>query len=89
VASDEQSGALTQLSPLNAMLRHRTVGTGLVGAPACGDVMKLQIDVDENGARATSYAHTAPTHTPTESSGATAVAAPISTLCQLGIDPSL
>ncbi|XP_043653892.1 iron-sulfur cluster assembly scaffold protein IscU [Drosophila teissieri] len=26
-----------------------TVGTGLVGAPACGDVMKLQIKVDENG----------------------------------------
>lgn len=26
-----------------------TVGTGLVGAPACGDVMKLQINVDENG----------------------------------------
>jgi len=25
------------------------VGTGLVGAPACGDVMKLQIQVDENG----------------------------------------
>ncbi|KAI6105722.1 FeS cluster assembly scaffold IscU [Pisolithus sp. B1] len=25
------------------------VGTGLVGAPACGDVMKLQIRVDENG----------------------------------------
>ena len=25
------------------------VGTGLVGAPACGDVMKLQIKVDENG----------------------------------------
>jgi nitrogen fixation NifU-like protein len=24
------------------------VGTGLVGAPACGDVMKLQIEVDEN-----------------------------------------
>jgi iron-sulfur cluster assembly enzyme ISCU, mitochondrial len=24
------------------------VGTGLVGAPACGDVMKLQIRVDEN-----------------------------------------
>ena len=23
------------------------VGTGLVGAPACGDVMKLQIQVDE------------------------------------------
>ena len=27
----------------------RNVGTGLVGAPACGDVMKLQIRVDENG----------------------------------------
>lgn len=25
------------------------VGTGLVGAPACGDVMKLQIQVSENG----------------------------------------
>jgi nitrogen fixation NifU-like protein len=25
------------------------VGTGLVGAPACGDVMKLQIRVDEQG----------------------------------------
>ena len=25
------------------------IGTGLVGAPACGDVMKLQIKVDENG----------------------------------------
>eukprot|EP01136_Pigoraptor_vietnamica_P041292 Opistho-1_new@14106 len=25
------------------------VGTGVVGAPACGDVMKLQIRVDENG----------------------------------------
>lgn len=25
------------------------VGTGLVGAPACGDVMKLDIEVDENG----------------------------------------
>src|SRR4249919_966731 len=24
-----------------------TVGTGLVGAPECGDVMKLQIEVDE------------------------------------------
>src|SRR5579864_7083774 len=23
------------------------VGTGMVGAPACGDVMKLQIEVDE------------------------------------------
>jgi nitrogen fixation NifU-like protein len=26
-----------------------TVGTGLVGAPACGDVMKLQIKVNEQG----------------------------------------
>lgn len=25
------------------------VGTGLVGAPACGDVMRLQIQVDEAG----------------------------------------
>ena len=25
------------------------VGTGIVGAPACGDVMKLQIKVDEKG----------------------------------------
>jgi nitrogen fixation protein NifU and related proteins len=25
------------------------VGTGLVGAPACGDVMRLQIKVDESG----------------------------------------
>jgi nitrogen fixation NifU-like protein len=25
------------------------VGTGMVGAPACGDVMKLQIKVDEDG----------------------------------------
>jgi nitrogen fixation NifU-like protein len=25
------------------------VGTGLVGAPACGDVMKLQIEVDQDG----------------------------------------
>jgi Fe-S cluster assembly scaffold IscU len=25
------------------------VGTGVVGAPECGDVMKLQIQVDENG----------------------------------------
>ena len=26
-----------------------SVGTGLVGAPACGDVMRLQIKVDEDG----------------------------------------
>ena len=25
------------------------VGTGMVGAPACGDVMKLQIEVSEDG----------------------------------------
>ena len=25
------------------------VGTGMVGAPACGDVMKLQIKLGENG----------------------------------------
>ncbi|CAG0918231.1 unnamed protein product [Notodromas monacha] len=29
--------------------KSKRVGTGLVGAPACGDVMKLQIEVDENG----------------------------------------
>ncbi|KAH0557864.1 iron-sulfur cluster assembly scaffold protein IscU [Cotesia glomerata] len=27
----------------------KQVGTGLVGAPACGDVMKLQIKVDDDG----------------------------------------
>ncbi|MDA9689751.1 Fe-S cluster assembly scaffold IscU [Betaproteobacteria bacterium] len=26
-----------------------SVGTGMVGAPACGDVMKLQIKVDQKG----------------------------------------
>lgn len=26
-----------------------SVGTGLVGAPACGDVLKLQIKVNKNG----------------------------------------
>ena len=29
--------------------RNNSVGTGLVGAPECGDVMKLQIQVDEKG----------------------------------------
>jgi Fe-S cluster assembly scaffold IscU len=29
--------------------KDKSVGTGLVGAPACGDVMKLQIKVDDNG----------------------------------------
>jgi Fe-S cluster assembly scaffold IscU len=28
--------------------KKKNVGTGLVGAPACGDVMKLQIEIDEN-----------------------------------------
>ncbi len=27
----------------------KDVGTGIVGAPACGDVMKLQIKVNDNG----------------------------------------
>lgn len=27
----------------------QNVGTGMVGAPACGDVMRLQIKVDDNG----------------------------------------
>lgn len=27
----------------------KNVGTGMVGAPACGDVMRLQIRVDDNG----------------------------------------
>jgi len=27
----------------------KTIGTGLVGAPACGDVMKLQIKVSKDG----------------------------------------
>ena len=27
----------------------KNVGTGLVGAPACGDVLKLQIAVDDHG----------------------------------------
>ena len=26
-----------------------SVGTGMVGAPACGDVMRLQIQVNEDG----------------------------------------
>ncbi len=27
----------------------KNVGTGIVGAPECGDVMKLQIEVDDDG----------------------------------------
>merc|ERR1711990_752517 len=30
-------------------IKSKNVGTGLVGAPACGDVMKLQIEVDDDG----------------------------------------
>jgi NifU-like protein involved in Fe-S cluster formation len=48
------------------------VGTGMVGAPACGDVMKLQIKVDEDGiirdARFKTYGcltSNAPVNTPT------------------------
>ena len=29
--------------------KDRSVGTGMVGAPACGDVMRLQIKVSEEG----------------------------------------
>ena len=29
--------------------KSKFVGTGMVGAPACGDVMRLQIQVDDNG----------------------------------------
>jgi Fe-S cluster assembly scaffold IscU len=29
----------------------KNVGTGLVGAPACGDVMQLQIEVDEKSGK--------------------------------------
>ena len=29
--------------------KEKNVGTGLVGAPACGDVMKLQIKVNDKG----------------------------------------
>ena len=28
---------------------NKNVGTGLVGAPACGDVMKLQLKIDDDG----------------------------------------
>jgi nitrogen fixation NifU-like protein len=29
--------------------KSRNVGTGMVGAPACGDVMRLQIEVGDDG----------------------------------------
>jgi nitrogen fixation NifU-like protein len=29
--------------------KDKNVGTGMVGAPACGDVMRLQIKVDDKG----------------------------------------
>ena len=31
------------------------VGTGMVGAPACGDVMRLQIKVDDDGIKNKPY----------------------------------
>ena len=40
----------TDRSPLPPQdKKANNVGTGLVGAPACGDVMQLQIQVDDNG----------------------------------------
>ena len=33
----------------NLDINAKNVGTGMVGAPACGDVMRLQIQVDDNG----------------------------------------
>jgi nitrogen fixation NifU-like protein len=30
-------------------LDDQSVGTGMVGAPACGDVMKLQLKINDNG----------------------------------------
>ncbi|MCN4144004.1 MAG: Fe-S cluster assembly scaffold IscU [Thiohalomonas sp.] len=39
-------------NPRNVGTMHKDesgVGTGMVGAPACGDVMRLQIKVDEQG----------------------------------------
>lgn len=30
-------------------VEQKNVGTGMVGAPACGDVMRLQIQVDDDG----------------------------------------
>ena len=30
-------------------VKEKNIGTGLVGAPACGDVMKLQIKVNDSG----------------------------------------
>eukprot|EP01006_Ploeotia_vitrea_P053435 TRINITY_DN67788_c1_g2_i2.p1 TRINITY_DN67788_c1_g2~~TRINITY_DN67788_c1_g2_i2.p1 ORF type:complete len:141 (-),score=74.41 TRINITY_DN67788_c1_g2_i2:114-536(-) len=43
-AVDENPRNVGSLDP-----SRKDVGTGLVGAPACGDVMKLQMQVDENG----------------------------------------
>ncbi len=35
--------------PAQLATRDEQVGTGMVGAPACGDVMKLQIRVNDHG----------------------------------------
>lgn len=58
----KQEGIITKFLPLQVIdhyenprnvgsldKKDKSVGTGLVGAPACGDVMKLQIRVDEDG----------------------------------------
>lgn len=45
-------GSFNKNDPKYASYSNRSfknVGTGLVGAPACGDVMRLQILVDDNG----------------------------------------
>lgn len=34
---------------VGTMEEDMSIGTGMVGAPACGDVMRLQIKVDEQG----------------------------------------
>ena len=34
---------------IGSLPTHKNVGTGLVGAPACGDVMKFDIRVNEGG----------------------------------------
>merc|ERR1712228_1047215 len=33
----------------NLDTKSKRVGTGMVGAPSCGDVMRLQIEVDDDG----------------------------------------
>lgn len=47
MAADLKSALFSQVGSFNK--NDTDVGIGLVGAPACGDVMKLSIKVDENG----------------------------------------